>query len=315
MQFNKIYIIIILVMVVWGLNVSALKIVVENFMPITITSLRIFTAGSTALIILMFFRLVRLPKRSEWVYLIGGAFLSVVFHHYFLAEGLVKTSATNTGLILGMGPLLTVVFSMVFLRRKPTFIQLIGFGFGGVGVSFTVLAGSGGIHSINGGDVYIMLSIISQALSFILIKRASETMDPRLLTGYMLIIGSFILFIISLWKEPGGITAVANVTSPFLWGLFLFSALIATGIGHMVYNYSIGQVGPAEASIFLNLNTFFALLGAVIFLNESIIAAHFIGLIFIVSGVILGSGGLESWILQRKMKKQLSTKNRKKFGT
>ena len=142
-------------MLSWGMNVSALKIVVENFMPVTITSLRIFIAGLVAFLILMCLRLVRLPKKSEWIYIIGGAFLSVVFHHYFLAEGLTNTSATNTGLILGLGPLLTVVFSMLFLRRKPTFIQFIGFIFGTLGVSTTVLVGNGGIQSINLGDVQI----------------------------------------------------------------------------------------------------------------------------------------------------------------
>ena len=285
-------------MLSWGMNVSALKIIVENFMPITITSLRIFVASLTALLILICLRLVRLPKSSEWIYIVGGAFLSVVFHHYFLAEGLTKTSATNTGLILGMGPLLTVVFSMLFLKRKPTYIQLIGFILGTLGVGATVLVGSGGINSINLGDVNILLAIISQALSFILIKRASESMDPRLLTGYMLLIGSFFLFLISLWKEPGGVNSLAGV-SPSVWAIFLFSAIIATGIGHVAYNFAIGKVGPAETSIFLNLNTFFSLIGAAVFLNESIIPAHFIGLILIVSGVVLGSGGLEAWLLQR----------------
>lgn len=304
MRSRNIYLIIILVMLSWGMNVSALKVIVENFMPVTITSLRIFVASLTALLILAFSALVRLPKKSESLYIIGGAFLSVVFHHYFLAEGLTKTSATNTGLILGLGPLLTVVFSMIFLRRKPTIIQFIGFIFGTLGVSTTVLVGSGGIHSINLGDVHILLSITSQALSFILIKRASATMDPRLLTGYMLLIGSFFLFLFSLWKEPGGLESLVGV-SPSIWAVFLFSAVIATGVGHFAYNYAIGQVGPAETSIFLNLNTFFSLIGAAIFLGESIIPAHFIGLVLIVSGVILGSGGLEAWLLQRKRRRMI----------
>lgn len=292
-------------MLSWGMNVSALKIVVENFMPVTITSLRIFIAGLVAFLILMSLRLVRLPKRSEWIYIIGGAFLSVVFHHYFLAEGLTNTSATNTGLILGLGPLLTVIFSMLFLKRKPTFIQFIGFIFGTLGVGTTVLVGSGGIQSINLGDVQILLAIISQALSFILIMRAAKTMDPRLLTGYMLVTGSLFLFLISLWKEPDGLHSLAGV-SPVVWIIFLFSAVIATGAGHTAYNYAIGKVGPAETAIFLNLNTFFSLIGAAIFLGEAIIPAHFLGLTLIVSGVILGSGGLEAWLIQRKTKRKQS---------
>src|SRR5690625_5520464 len=96
---RNIYIIIILIMLSWGMNVSALKVLVENFMPVTITSLRIFVAGLTALLILTSLRLVRFARKSEWGYIICGAFLCVVFHHYFLALGFRKTSASITGLI------------------------------------------------------------------------------------------------------------------------------------------------------------------------------------------------------------------------
>ncbi|MFF2587898.1 DMT family transporter [Peribacillus butanolivorans] len=297
----KIYILLIGIMITWGLNVSVIKILVEHTQPVTITSLRIFTASLIVCLILYFLGLIRLPKKNELFYVFGGALLSVVFHHYFLAEGLSKTSATNTGLILGMGPILTVILSMIFFRKKPTIIRFLGFICGALGVSFTVLAGSGGIHSINLGDVDILLSILSQALSFILINQASKTMDPRLLTGYMMLIGSFILFAISLWKEPDGL-ALLTSAPPSIWVGFIFSAVIATALGHTGYNYAIGQVGAAESSIFLNLNTLFSLVGAAIFLNEAIVPAHFLGLIFIISGVLLGSGALEIWILQRKNK-------------
>ncbi|MCP1494831.1 DMT family transporter [Peribacillus frigoritolerans] len=302
MSFLKIYILLTGIMITWGLNVSVIKILVAHTQPVTITSLRIFTASLIVIIILFFFGLIRLPKKSELFYVFGGALLSVVFHHYFLAEGLTKTSASNAGLILGMGPILTVILTMIFFRKKPTLIKLLGFICGSLGVSFTVMAGSGGLHSINLGDVDILLSILSQALSFILINKASKTMDPRLLTGYMMLFGSFILFAISLWKEPEGLSSLATAP-PSIWGAFFFSAIFATALGHMSYNYAIGKVGAAESSIFLNLNTLFSLLGAAVFLNEALVPAHFIGLIFIVSGVLLGSGAIEIWILQRKNKR------------
>ncbi|WP_110929162.1 DMT family transporter [Bacillus massiliglaciei] len=301
MSHSKIYILLTGIMITWGLNVSVVKILVEYAEPITITSLRIFTASLIVFLILGFMCSIRLPKKSELSFILGGTLLSIVFHHFLLAEGLTKTSATNAGLILGMGPLLTVLLSMAFLRRKPSFIRFIGFISGGVGVSFTVLAGSGNIQSVNLGDADIFFAILSQALSFILINRAAKTMDPRLLTGYMMLIGSIILFCISIWKEPGGLTSVLSAPAS-IWTAFFFSAIIATGIGHMVYNYAIGKVGAAESSIFLNLNTFFSLVGAALFLKETIMPAQFVGLIFIVSGVMLGSGTIEMWMYQKKSK-------------
>jgi drug/metabolite transporter (DMT)-like permease len=214
-------------MLIWGINVSALKVIVENFMPVTITSIRILIAGLIVFIILAISRMVRLPKGKEWYYVAGGAVFSVVLHHYFLANGLTMTSASNTGLILGMGPVLTVLFATLILKRKPTTLQFTGFIFGFIGVSFTVLAGSGGINGVNLGDLYILLAILAQALSFIVIKKAAESMDPRLLTGYMFIIGSLVLFLFSLWTEQEGIASLSNVDGN-VWLVFLYYAVIAT---------------------------------------------------------------------------------------
>lgn len=296
---NKIYFIVVIVMMIWGLNVSALKLIVNSFEPVTITSFRIFVAGLTVFSILYFSKNVRLPKNKEWMYIASGAVFSVILHHYFLTTGLTLTSATNTGLILGMGPVLTVILAMIILRNRPSHLQILGFISGFIGICFTVIAGGGGVDSINLGDLYILLSILSQALSFIIIKKAAEMMDSRLFTGYMLIFGSVGLFLIGRWTEPDGIASLAN-SDHTIWLIFIFSAVIATGVGHMAYNQAISQLGPAETSIFLNLNTFFSLIGASLFLKEAILLSHFIGLIFIVTGVLFGSGGLEMWLIQRK---------------
>jgi drug/metabolite transporter (DMT)-like permease len=289
-------------MFLWGMNVSAIKLLVNDFMPITITSLRIFVAAVLVFAVLIPLKKVRKPQKKEWLYIIIGAFFSIFVHHFFISEGLAKTSAANGGLILGLGPMLTAILSIILLKRKPTLIRLIGFLLGGIGVSFTVLAGSGGIHTATIGDIEIFLAILSQAFSFILIKKASETLDPLLLTGYMLLIGSVLLFIVSLLKEPSGLASL-NHGTPFIWLMFIFSAVLATALGNMVYNYVIGQIGAAETSIFLNLSTFFSLVGAALFLKEDLLPAHFIGLLLIVPGVILGSGSLEELLSRRKEKK------------
>ena len=294
----KVFITLVFVMFTWGVNVSALKYLVTYFDPITMTSLRIMSAASLVFIILFFLKKIRLPRNREWSYILGGATTNVVLHHYFLAEGLSKTSAANGGLILGLGPLLTATLSVLILKEKITFLRFLGFLFGGIGVSVVVLAGSGKLGEISFGDIEIFLSILSQAFSFILIKNASKTMDARLLTGYMFLFGSVILFIIALIKEPGGLAELQRGT-PTVWAVFLFSALIATGVGHMLYNSAIGKIGAARTSIFLNLNTFFALIGASIFLGEKIYLAHFIGLILIIAGVLFGSGSLETLMRNR----------------
>ncbi len=300
MKIWKIYILLTTAMIIWGFNLPLLKYLLMYVDPVTMSTFRILLAGVTVFIILWFLKLLRLPTRTEWKYIVAGALLNVVLHHYFLNVGLVYTSGTNAGLILGTGPVLTAIFGSLILRNYPSKIQWLGFLIGLFGVSSVVLAG-GGFGGLARGDIFVFISILAQVFSFLVISKAAKTLDPRLMTAYMLVIGSAVLFIISLVQEPGEIKAFTEVP-PIFWLGFAASGIIGTAIGHMLYNYSVGKVGPSKAAIFINFNTMFSLLGSVLFLGEIITARHLIGLIFIIAGVILGSGAAEDLWKKRRVR-------------
>ncbi|WP_377896987.1 DMT family transporter [Gottfriedia sp. OAE603] len=297
---QHIYLILFCIMVVWGLNVIATKILVANFMPVTMTAFRVFTAGISVFIILFLFKKVRKLTKKEFKYVFFAMLLNVVAHHYFLSIGLSQTSASNGGLILGMGPLLTALLSVFFLGSVLTFVRVLGVLFGFAGVAFIVLQSGEGFHGISHGDFYVFLAILAQAASFVLIKKVSRTLDPRLMTGYMLVMGSIILFGISQIVEPNGMASMLH-HSTGIWAVFFSSAIIATAIGHMLYNYALGEVGTTEASVFINLNPFFSLIGAALFLGEKIVLTQVIGFVLILIGVVFGSGAFEE--ISRKMKR------------
>lgn len=294
----RIYAILTTAMFIWGFNLPLLKYLLTQVSPITLTAFRILLAGITVFIILYFLKLLRLPTRQEWKYIIGGTLLNVVFHHYFLNMGLVRTTGTNAALILGTGPVLTAVSVSLILRIYPSKIQWFGFILGLFGVSAVVLVG-GGVAGLEMGDGFIFLAILTQVLSFLIIAKAAKTLDPRVLTAYMLVLGSIVLIVISFIQEPGGIQMFGEVP-PIFWLGFITSGIFGTAVGHMLYNYSVGKVGPSKAAIFINLNTLFSLIGTTLFLGEVITVRHLFGLVFIIAGVILGSGAAEDLWKQRK---------------
>ncbi|CAH0343865.1 hypothetical protein BCI9360_00091 [Bacillus sp. CECT 9360] len=300
----KMYILLVVIMVAWGFNVSATKILVDQFMPVSITALRILTAGISVFVILYFLKQLRLPSKKEIPAIILGALLNVTAHHYYLSVGLKDTTAVHGGIIIGTGPLLTAILSIILLGSRFTLFKGLGFILGFAGIIVTVMSGNTEANGINPGDIDVFLSIISQALSFILIKKVSKTMDPRLMTGYMLVIGSMFLFILSPIVEPGGFSGITD-GSVYDYVIFFASAIIATAVGHMGYNYAIGKIGAAESAVFMNLSPFFAVIGAALFLNERIYSTHLIGLLLIIIGVLIGSGAYNH--LRRSKSSSLST--------
>ena len=301
----KIYGILVFVMFVWGFNLPAVKFLVSEVGPVTTTAFRIFMASITVFSILAVLKLIRKPTKQEWKYIFLGALLNVVCHHYFLSIGLTLTTSSNAGLILGTGPVLTAVLVSLIMKVYPTRLQWFGAFLGLVGVSATVMAAGDGTSGLSIGDVFVFLAILTQVFSFLIISKVAKSIDPRLLTAYMFLVGSTILFLISLIQEPGEIKAFLHVP-PMFWLAFFGSAIFGTAVGHMLYNYSIGQTGPSKAAIFMNLNTVFTLIGSAVFLNEVISSRHIIGLILIVIGVIFGSGAAEDMWRKYKLKKSVS---------
>ncbi len=294
MELSKplIYTLLFFVMMVWGFNVIAIKVLVENFAPVTITAFRILVAGIVVMGFLAAKKEFRRLTWSQFGFITLGAMTGILGHHFFLATGLTATNASNAGLILGLVPLMTALFAILFLGDRLTVLKSLGIVFGLAGVAFIVLNGTGSLGSISRGDVYVFLAVVTQAISFITIKRATQTMDARLVTGWIQMIGALFLFAVSFQMEPEGMSSLTSAPLG-VWSVFFASALLATAMGHMVYNKAIHQIGAGETAIFINLTPFFSLTGSYVFLGETIVVEQLIGFIFIVLGVVLGTGALE----------------------
>src|SRR5690606_38744098 len=112
-----IYILLLIVMFMWGMNVTALKVLVSNLDPILMTSFRMFIAGLAVLVICYFIGIFRLPMKSEWMVIFIISIFNVILHHGLVAIGLETTSAVNGALLLGMTPLVTMILAGLILKQ------------------------------------------------------------------------------------------------------------------------------------------------------------------------------------------------------
>lgn len=275
-------------MISWGLNVVAIKILVENFPPFTITALRILAAGLVIFVFLYIRKDIQKVNLQEFGYVTLSALTGIFGHQAFLAIGLLNTSATNGASILALIPLVTTILAAILLKARITRLKISGVILGLIGIYFILVYGSGSFSKLSIGDFYVFLSVIAQALSFIFIRKASYTLNTKTITSYSLLMGASFLFILSISLEQNTIPAIADGPA-YAWLILIASAIISTGFGNLFYNYAIQQIGPGETAIFLNLTPFFSLTGSVLFLNEEIRLVQIAGFILIVVGVLLST--------------------------
>lgn len=288
MRQNYLYLLLIAMMAIWGFNVIAVKIVVSEFPPVTITAFRVFIAFLALVPFIFYKKLYRKLTRKEWYYVIGISTFGIFGFQYFMSVGLNNTTATNAGIILGASPIATAIAAAIFLKDKLTNQRGLGFVLGFIGVTVIIMAGSNEGFAISMGDLYLCVAVIVQTISFVLIKKASETLNTTYMTGMTLLIGSFIILIIGFITEPNGISQIPG-GSGVAWGLLIFSGFVATGLGYLIVNSAIQQVGAGNSAIFLNLSPFFSVISAYFVLHEIIYMSHWAGFGLIVIGVLLGA--------------------------
>lgn len=295
------YGLVFLITAIWGLNVVFLKVLVENLPPQTMTAFRIMIAGITAIIIVYFAKSLRALSVREWLYTAFGMIFGVILHHLTLALGLMTTAASTGSLILSLVPLATAVLGVIFLGEQLTKMRVLGFILALAGVFF-IQGGSFSGLKLSQGELLLFTSMFAQAISFIFIKKATATLDSKAVTAIMNLAGSVGLLLIAFIAEPDGLS---NMTSASL-GVYIVlftSGIVATGIGHMVFNSAIQKIGASKTAIFNNFVPFFGVLFSVIFLNEMIEPAQLIGFVFIVAGVLFGTGYIERVWMKRQSKK------------
>ena len=285
---------------IWGLNVVFLNVLVENMPAQTMTAFRIMIAGVIALIIVLFTKELRRLTKREWTFTILGMIFGVMAHHLFLALGLQSIPASNASLILALVPIATAVLGVIFLGEKLTKARITGFVLALFGV-FLIQGATVDAFSLSIGEGMLFMSMFAQAISFIFIKKATATLDSKAVTTVMYLSGSIGLLILALVMEPSGLEGMAEA-SVGVYAVLFMSGIVATGIGHMVFNSAIQKIGASKTAIFNNFVPFFGVIFSVIFLKEVININQIIGFVFIVTGVLFGTGYIERVLKKRKLK-------------
>jgi drug/metabolite transporter (DMT)-like permease len=302
-----IYGLVFFVTAIWGLNMVLIKVLVEHLPPQTMTAFRIMMAGITALIIIVLGKSFRRLSKREWIYTLLGCVFGVILHHSLIAIGLTIIDASNASLILSLVPLTTAILAVLFLGEQLTKLRIIGFILALTGVFF-IQGGSFSNMQLSQGELILFIAMFVQAISFIFVKKATATLDSKQVTTIMYLLGSIGLLIISFITEPKGFNEMTSATF-FIYFLFIVSGVVATGVGYIVFYAAIQQIGAGKTAIFNNFVPFFGLVFSALFLNETITASQLIGFVFIVAGVLFGTGYIEKQWAKKHNRNNNTKKN------
>ncbi|MEF8726226.1 MAG: DMT family transporter [Candidatus Bipolaricaulota bacterium] len=281
-----VYLLLTLVVFIWGLNFSLVKWAVSEISPLPFNVVR-YTIAS-----LVIFTIITVKKGwqsippADVVKLVLLGILGHTVYQILFIKGISLTTAGNSSLFLATSPIWTGLLSAVLgkdrLSKKAWFGTIMAF----VGV-FLVTLGGGKIsigESGTIGDLLVLLAAFSLSAYTVLSKDLLERYSPLRLTAFTMVIGSIGLWIFAyrpvVEKSWGSV-------SWGTWGVIVYSALFAVVVGYLVWFTAVKAIGPSRTAVFNNLTPIIAFALAFFLLGEPIAPLQIIGGITVLWGVSL----------------------------
>ena len=280
-------------MAVWGLNISAVKVLTEYLDPLLIASLRMLLA---AVVIHTTLILIKLPLRlanisaGQWLRFTLCAALMVYANQIFFIGGMQTASATNTSLIMALAPLVASMMAAVVFRESLTAVRLLGIALGFGGVFVVVVSGSdASLNEAGWGEAEVMVGMFSFVAGGIMIQNLARQFNALVISAVIYTLGSVMLCVHVFFNERVDFTAATMF--PGLWpvALLVLSGVFGTAISNMVWNRAIAELGAARASVYQYWVPIFGVGFAMLLLGEPFTAWHLVGLVGILLGTYLGT--------------------------
>lgn len=271
-----------LIFVKWALDVAnMLDVLAYRFMFAVI-----------ALIILYMVGPVRVPRvgRKDIIPLLLLSLLYPLGFFSLQIAGIGYTTASETGLIFSMMPILTMIFSAILLRNKITVPIFLCVAISTIGMLYILYKdGLTMDMSHTKGNIYILLSMLFAVAYFILgakISRKYHTVD---LTMAMTVVAFIVFVSISLGRHIL-LGDILNFFKPLTSGRFLLSAIylgvLASFATAFTSNYALKTLPTTQIALFNNIAPLISVVAGVLILDEHIYTYHIVGGMLILIGVI-----------------------------
>ena len=268
--------------VIWGWTFVATKICLRYVDPLELIGLRFAIALPLLLALILVRRTsLRLRDHLRTLSIASGIFL---VHFVVQVEGLEHTSATNTGWIIAVTPLVLVALARLFLSERIGRRALVGIGIATVGI--LLLIGNGRFADfgwlVSKGDWLVLASAHTWALYTIATRDLSRALDPLAVTFAVLLPATLILAGALVLRSDATLWSRLPAEG---WAALLFLGLFGTALAQWFWQKGVSQIGAARAGTFLFLEPLATTGLAVPYLGESLTAWTLAGGAMVLAGV------------------------------
>ncbi len=270
---------------IWGVNASVMKLAVTEMPPLVFNAARLGLASIALVALALGVRQTHLTRRDVGMLLVLGV-LGTGLYQFFMIEGLARTRAGTTALILSSGPAFVALFGRLLGIERITRRGMMGIALSMVGIAFVALTQPDALtrRATLLGSALVLIGCICWSLFAVLIKPYANRLDGRVVTAITIVGGTVPLSLLAL---PALDRTAWDELSLATWGAIVYAGLASMVIAYLFWNRGVRLLGPTRTAAFGNLQPIFALAAARVILGEKPGVWQLVGALGIIAGVLL----------------------------
>lgn len=286
---TRAYVALLLIVILWASYPAAIKLALADMPPLVLAALRC-TIASVFLVVLLARAgagttraLAPGAVRAFVILGITGIFVSTQGSYLAIAW----TTASNVVLLQAASPVMISLGARFYLGERLHPMQWLGVAVSAAGVLLVITSGRLWTlrpDDLNAGDILNLVTLAGWSAFTVYSKQVLATYPPAMVTTAAYVLGTALIVPTAILTSPlypsprwGSLTA---------WSVVLYQA-IAGAIAHVYWSRAVQVVGPARASVFLNLQPVVGLVLASLVLREIIGPWQLMGGALVLTGVTL----------------------------
>ncbi len=290
-KFNLAYIFLFFSVLFWAGNFIVGKIASNyEIPPFSLNFYRWFFAW----LILAPFTIPEILKKINYVkknliYLIILGITSVTIFNSIVYYALNFTQVISGVLMISTIPVMIIFISSLLKTDKTNIFQILGVILSFVGV--IVIITKADIELIkqlkfNKGDLTMVVAMLSWATYSALLKQKKHELTQLSLLEVIITFG--LMFLIPIYFIEMQMGYLIKLDTPFILTL-TYVVLFPGIISFICWIKGIALIGPNRSGIFLHLMPILSAIMAMLLFKEKFMFYHFLGAVFILSGIILSN--------------------------
>lgn len=283
----------LLVVLIWGVNFSFIKIGLEELPPILFSALRFAIVALPAVLFIPF------PKTSIWHVVGVGLFLGVFKFGLLFIAMKQDASAGISSLLLQAQVFFTVALSVLILKESVTKPQLFGISISLIGFTTIALNVGGNITAL--GLSMLLLAALFWGFSNLIMKRMKEVNLLHFMV-WVSLIPPIPLLLLSYYMETDSPVELLLGTSTSTWGALAFVSYLSTLLAFAVWGKLLSLYSAAIVTPFALLIPISGIITSALMLGERLTTDEVIGALLIMFGLsvcVFGSK-LQALIFKRR---------------